>query len=154
MFKKTLVFSGLLLAVSLVVIPALAQTTANTTASQKVTAKAAGVAAKIKCVADAVSVREVAISAAFAKHVEAVAAAYSTRANELAGAYSNTTAVKVQVGVKVAWADFNKSRKAAGNTWKEAQKGAWSTFRSAVSVCKAPTGVSDSSNSISEPSVQ
>ncbi|MEK7128210.1 MAG: hypothetical protein AAB933_01425 [Patescibacteria group bacterium] len=154
MFRKTLVFSSLLLALSLVTAPVSAQTTASTTASQRAAAKVADVAAKIKCVAEAVSAREVAISAAFAKHGEAVAAAYSTRANELAGAYSNTTVAKVRVGVKVAWADFNKTKKAAANIWREAQRGAWSAFRSAVSACKAPTGVSDSSNSSSEPSVQ
>ena len=154
MFRKILVFSGFLLALSLAASPVLAQTTVTMTASQKAEAKAADVAAKIKCVADAVSLREAAISAAFMKHSESVQAAYTTRANELAGAYSNTTAKKVQPGVKVAWAGFNKTMKSAASTWKASRNTAWSDFRAAVKACKAPSGVSDSGNSGSEPSGQ
>lgn len=158
MFRKTATFSSVLLLLSLVVAPVSAQTTAGTTASvsasAKAAAKAADVAAKIACVASAVGVREAAISAAYAKHSEAVSAAYTTRANELWGAYSNTTAAKVQVGVKVSWAGFNKTVKSAANTWKTSRNAAWSAFRSAVKACKAPGGVSDSSNSGSEPSGQ
>ena len=154
MLKKTLVFSILFLALSLVVTPVLAQTTTSTSASAKAAAKSADVAAKIKCVADAVAVREMAISTASVLHSEAVAAAYATRANELYGAYSNTTVAKVQPGVKVAWAGFKKTTKLATNTWKKNKNAAWSAFRSAVSICKAPAGVSDSSNSGSEPSGQ
>ncbi len=132
MVKKFSMFSMAVLALSLLVTsPALALTA---------TEKAADVAAKITCVSAAVEVREAALQAAVAKRSASVAAAYTTRANVLKGAYMNTTSAKVQVGTKTAWADFNKTIR--------------STFKSAVTACKAPSGVSDASNSATEVSNQ
>jgi len=138
MIKKILTISGMFLALSLVATPALAAATS----------------AQIACVGVAVATREAAIDAAVTTHTQAVGAAYSTRAIELAGAYSNTTAKTLQAGVKVAWADFSKSVKSAATAWRTNRNTAWSTFRTAVKACKAPSTVSDSTNSSSEVSGQ
>lgn len=144
-------FSGIILALSLMVSPVLAEennlTTNATGTTNTAAAKAADMAAKIACVKIAVAARETAIGAAVATHTQAVQAAYSTRANELAGAYSNTTVKTVRAGTKVAWADFTKSIKAASKTWKTNRNTAWSAFRAAVKACKAPSSISDSANS-------
>ncbi len=146
MVKKFSMFSVAVLALSLLVTsPALALTA---------TEKAADVAAKITCVSAAVEVREAALQAAVAKRSASVAAAYTTRANVLKGAYMNTTSAKVQVGTKIAWADFNKTIRLSTATWKASHTAIWSTFKSAVTTCKAPSGVSDASNSTTEVSSQ
>ncbi len=147
MFRKIFMFSVLLFVLSLIASPVLAVNTTTGALSTKST----DVAAKIACVAAAVSVRESTISTAYSTYSAAILAAYSTRANELAGAYSNTTADKAKAGVKVAWAGFNKTKKSANSTWKGSRESAWTVFRSAVSACKSPAGVSDSSNVSSEP---
>lgn len=161
MSKNILVFGGMLLALLFVFSPVSAETEGtlgtnpsptlftppvNTSAKNPVV----DVAAKIACVRSAVSVREAAMVSAVATHAEAIKAAHATRVNELDGAYSNTTTKAVQAGVKVAWADFNKSVKAATKAWKTNKNAAWATFRTAVKDCKAPSGVSDSGNSGSE----
>ena len=102
---------------------------------------------KIACVRTAITARESAIEAAVSIHAQAIHDAYATRAIELDGAYSNTNVKAVQAGVKVSWADFNKSVKSASAKWKTNRNTAWSTYRTAVKVCKAPSGVSDSANS-------
>ena len=99
------------------------------------------------------SSREAALGTAVVAHGQAIQAAYSTRATELAGAYSNTTTKAVRDGVKVAWADFAKSVKSANDAWRTSRNTAWSNFKTAVKVCKAPAGVSDSGNSGVETSV-
>ena len=149
MFKKSLRFSsmslGLVLAFSLA-LPALAQTTSAGATTTTAT--------KIACVGTAVATREATIDAAVTAHTDAVNAAYKTRAIELAGAYSNTTAKAVQAGAKVSWADFSKSVKSATTKWKSARDSAWSIFRTSAKACKAPVGVSDSTNSSVEVSGQ
>ncbi len=151
--KKSLMFrssfgglAGSILALSLIAVPALAQTTATITATTTVSTTAT----KIACVGAAVATREAAIDAAVTVHDQAVEAAYTTRATELAGAYSNTTAKTVQAGVKVSWADFTKSTRAAGLAWRTTRNAAWTAFRKAATACKAPAGVSDSANSGAE----
>ena len=111
-------------------------------------------AAKIACVKIAVAAREAALGTAVAAHAQSVQAAYATRANELAGAYSNTTAKTLKIGVKVAWADFNKSIRSATKSWKDNRNAAWSAYRTAVKECKAASDISDASNSGSEVSGQ
>jgi len=173
MNKKIIVFGGMLLALLFVVSSVFAQndvapsltttatapvanTAATNTAARaadvaaKATTKAADVAAKITCVKTAVATREATLATAVAAHSQAVAAAYSTRANELAGAYSNTTAKTLKAGVKVAWADFNKSIRAATKSWKDSRNVAWSAYRTAVKECRAASDISDASNSGSE----
>lgn len=110
----------------------------------------ASVATKIVCVGAAVAVREASLARAVAVHADAVKAAYATRVNELAGAYSNTTVKTLRAGVKVAWADFNKSIKSATNAWKTSKNEAWKTFKTAVKACQTSSDVSDYSNIGSE----
>lgn len=102
---------------------------------------------KIACVKTAVLVREASIIVAYNTYTNAVNAAYATRTNELTGAYSNKTVKEVQAGVKVSWADFNKTTKAANKTWTTNRNTAWSTFKTATKACKSPSGVSDFGNS-------
>lgn len=137
-------------ALLLVTVPVLAQNISNPT----VVSVKTSTADKITCVRTAVTARESAIEVAISVHAQAIHDAYATRAMELDGAYSNTNVKAVQAGVKVSWADFNKSVKSASAKWKTSRNTAWSTYRAAVKVCKAPSGVSDSANSGSEVSGQ
>jgi len=149
MLRKILVFLFVFFSLSLA-IPVLAETITGSTNPTTTSS----VATKIACVEGAVATREAAIGVAVKTHTDAVNAAYLTRSIELAGAYSNTTVKTVQAGVKVAWADFNKSIKSAAITWKTSRNTIWSTFRASVKACKSPAGVSDSVNSSSEVSGQ
>jgi hypothetical protein len=143
--KKVIGFS--LIALSLIiVIPVFAENAPSATSAVAATS----VADKIACVKGAVIAREGAISTAYATYTSAVSAAYSTRTNELTGAYTNSNIKAVQAGVKVSWADFNKSVKSANKAWTTNRNTAWSTFKTAAKACKSPVGVSDSANSISE----
>ncbi len=144
MIKKILGVSAIIISL-VIAVPVLAQDNANI---QPATADTT--ATKIACVGAAIAAREMALATAVAIHTEAIAAAYATRANELAGAYSNNTAKEVQAGVKVSWNDFKKSTKSAANKWKADRDAAWSIFKKAVKACKAPAGVSDAANSLSE----
>ncbi len=144
-------FSVLVFGLSLVFSPVFAETATTTSASAKASAKAADVAARIACVGKAVAVRESTLATAYSAHTASVQAAYATRANELAGAYLNTTVDKVKAGVKVSWADFKKTTKSANSKWKGDKDAAWTVFRNSVLACKAPSGVTDSTNSSSEP---
>ena len=150
MYKKFLVLGITLLVLSFATCTVFAQNdTTSTTAIVTSTAitKVADVAARIVCVGTAVATREAVLATAMATHTQAIQAAYATRANELAGAYSNTTVKTLQTGVKVAWADFNKSVKAATKTWKDSRNAAWSAYRTAAKSCKATSDISDSGNS-------
>ncbi|MEI6280580.1 MAG: hypothetical protein WCP17_01090 [bacterium] len=168
---KVLMLGGAFLALSLIAVTAFAEdvtpisatagapnTSTNAAAKAaalaareaKAAAKAADVSAKIACVKVAIAAREAAVSAAVSTHSQAVQAAYTTRTNELAGAYSNTTVKTVQAGVKVAWADFNKTMKAATKAWNTNSNTIWSTYRAAAKACNAPSGVTDGGNSGSE----
>lgn len=151
MFRKILMFSISFFVLSLIALPVLAETT---TTDIVTSAPVVTTSAKIVCVANAVSVRETAIGVAVAAHSDAIKAAYATRVNELAGAYSNTNVKAVQAGVRVSWADFNKSVKSASNTWKTSRNNIWSAFRVSLKSCKAPAGVSDGAHSGSEVSGQ
>lgn len=131
------------------VVTVLAQDVANTTVVPKVTT-----ADKIACVRAAIATRENAIQSAVSDHQKAVQGAYATRLNELTGAYSNSNVKAVQAGVKVSWADFNKTIKSASVKWKASRTEIWAAYRAAAKACKAPAGVSDSSNSGSEMSGQ
>jgi len=95
----------------------------------------------------------VALDAAVATHLSSVQTAYATRATELAGAYSNTTAKTLQVGVKTAWTDFNKSVKAATTAWRTAATPLGQPSKSGYCM-QSSAGVSDSANSGSEVSGQ
>lgn len=148
--RKILMVSGMLIAFSLTVMPALAEDVS----SLNVVPTKISTADKIACVRTAVAIRESAIQAAFSAHAQAVQNAYATRANELSGAYSNSNVKAVQAGVKVSWADFKKSSKSAAAKWKTSRNSAWSTFRVAAKACKSPVGVSDSANSSFEVSGQ
>ncbi len=130
----------MVLALSLMTVPMLAQASVTST--------------EIACVKTAIATREAAIDAAVGVHASAVQAAYATRATELSGAYSNTTAKTLQVGIKTAWADFNKTVKAAATVWKTSRNSAWSAFRTAAKACKATSSITDSTNSGSEVSGQ
>ena len=135
---------------SFAVIPVLAEDVSNTVVVPVKTTTAD----KIACVRTAIAARESAIASAVATHAQAIHDAYATRANELSGAYSNSNVKAVQAGVKVSWADFKKSTKAATAKWKTNRNAAWSTFRAATKACKSPVGVTDSANSGSELSGQ
>ncbi len=137
--KQSLKFSGMVLAFSLITTPVIAANVDSAT---------------IACVGTAVTTREAALGAAVAVHAQAVAAAYSTRATELSGAYSNTMVKTLKPGIKVSWADFNKSVKSASEKWKTSKNAAWATFRTAVKACKATSEMTDASNSASEVSGQ
>ena len=136
---------SLVVASFIIISPVLAQTTTGATG-----VVSSSVGDKIACVKGAVATREVAITTAYTAYTGSVSAAYATRANELAGAYSNTTVKAVHAGVKVAWADFNKTTKAANKTWNTSRNTIWTTFKTATKACKSPAGVSDSANSSSE----
>lgn len=141
----------MLLVFSLAVMPVFAEDVSNTiVVSPAVVSVKTSTADKIACVKTAVVARESAFEVAVSAHTQAVRDAYATRANELDGAYSNSNVKAVQAGVKVSWADFNKSIKSATAKWKTSRNAAWSAFRTAVKVCKSPSGVSDSANSRSE----
>lgn len=137
-------FSVLFLFLSLIAVPALAQTTNAVSAT----------ATKIACVGAAVATREAALDAAVATHLSSEQNAYTVRATELAGAYSNATAKTLQVGVKTSWADFNKSVKTAATVWRTSRNAAWSAFRTAAKSCKATSAITDSAHSGSEISGQ
>ena len=102
---------------------------------------------KITCVKTAVLAREASIISAYGTYTSAINAAYATRTNELTGAYSNSTAKAVQAGVKVSWADFQRTTKAANKAWVTNRNTAWSIFKVATKACKSPAGVSDSAHS-------
>ena len=164
MIKKTLMISGVMVGVVLPVLTFAAMMNPSVSGQVNATGMMGGqtlttsvstsdspsTATKIACVGAAVAAREAALGTAVKTHTEAVEAAYTTRAIELSGAYSNTTAKTVQAGVKVSWADFNKSVRTAAATWKESRNSAWSAFRTAVKACKAGGDVTDASNSGSE----
>ncbi len=139
---------------SLVMVPAFALAAMKLPAGKATTNTATATSAQIACVGRAVATREAALGAAVATHANALKAAYSTRATELAGAYSNTTAKTLQAGVKVSWADFNKSVKVAATAWKASRDAVWSAFKTAVKACKATGDVTDSTNSSKEVSGQ
>ncbi len=148
--KKFLMLSGLFLALSVAIMPVLAE---DVSVPIVITAKSS-TADKIACVRTAVAARESTIASAVAVQTQAVHDAYATRALELDGAYSNSNVKAVQAGVKVSWADFNKSIKSATAKWRASRNTAWSTFRTATKTCKSPAGVTDSANSGSELSGQ
>jgi hypothetical protein len=131
----------------IIVVPALAEDTANSNAPVFTSTALTTTATKIACVKTAIDASETAIATAFTTYNTAVSAAYATRANELAGAYSNSTVKTVQAGVKVSWTGFNKSVKSATKAWTASRNTAWSAFKTATKACKAPAGVSDSVNS-------
>jgi hypothetical protein len=144
MIKKIIGISLVVLSL-LIIVPVFAESEvggAVTTASST--------ADKIACVKGAVIARENAISLAFQTYTNTANAAYATRTNELTGAYLNSTVKTVQAGVKVSWADFNKSMKSANKKWTTDKNAAWTTFKAATKTCKSPVGVSDSANSTSE----
>ena len=144
--KKTI---GILTAmIALVAVPAFAQTTASTTTASS------NVTASIACVGTAVDARETTIDTAINAHSAAVTAAYTARATALQQAYKGATKAQVNRDVKAAWSTFSKATKAANTAWKTSHNSAWSTFKTASKACKAPSGVSDSTNSTSEVSVQ
>ena len=152
MKKKSFLFLVVLLVLSFMASPVLAQTdgTTTVTATTTATTKSADVAAKISCVKTAVATREAALSVSVGNHMQSVQAAYATRANTLAGAYANTNAKAVQAGVKVAWDGFRKDIKAASSKWKTDRNSAWSAFRVATKACKAASNITDAHNSGSE----
>ncbi len=148
MTKKFIGVSSFVLSMAMFAVPVLANTLPQRVATND------SIATQIACVKTAVSARETAIDAAVVTHASAVQSAYTTRATELAGAYSNTTAKTLQAGVKVSWADFNKSVKSAATAWKTSRNAIWSTFRASAKACKAPITVTDSTNVASEVSGQ
>ncbi len=143
--KKLLGISGIIMSLMLG-LPVLAETNTNVVVSKKSETSAT----KIECVGRAIATRESSLASAFNTHSEKVSAAYATRANELSGAYTNNTVKATQAGVKVAWAGFNKTVKAAKADWKTNKNTIWSDFKKSAALCKAETGVSDSANSSSE----
>lgn len=156
MLKKTLVFFGMFLALSLAVSPVLAETNGTNSVrgeGAKMTTTV-DISAKIACVGAAVATREQSLGVAVNIHAQAVQAAYSARATALAAAYTKTTTAEVKTAVRAAWSLFNSSVKSANSAWRTARNSAWSAFRTSSKACRAPSGVSDSSNSGSEMSGQ
>ena len=100
-------------------------------------------AAAILCVGAAVTPREAALVTGFSTYSQAVSSAYSVRASALGTAYAQSTSVQVRTSVKAAWSAFNMSVKSARGAWGTARSSAWSTYRSAVSACKAPSSIGD-----------
>jgi hypothetical protein len=142
MFKKTIIITGLLLALSV----------AGTAFAVTSTDTAASVATKISCVGKAVSTREATLDAGMATYTKALNDAYSARAAALATAYSQTTTAQVKAGVKAAWSGFNSSVKAARKAWQTTRNSAWALYRKDAVACRAPAGTGDGANSVSETS--
>ena len=114
-------------------------------------------AASISCVSSAVTTREQVIGGAMTTYTGALNTAYSTRATALQQAYSPTADKSVIAkAVKTAWSNFNSALKSGRKTWQTSRNSAWSQFRKAIKVCRAPVAVvsTDLANSISEASGQ
>lgn len=108
---------------------------------------------KIACVAHEVAIREAKIATSFANYQRTITAAYATRSAALASAYTAATPEYVKTHVKNVWSAFKTSSKTASKTWRTERRAAWTAYKTAVKVCKAPSGVSDSGNSGYEPSL-
>lgn len=146
MIKK---FSSILVAFFIVFSFAVIVSAEETTATNTTTTSGELVT-KIACVKTAIATREASLAGAVSTHNASISAAYATRANELAGAYSNTTTKAVQNGVRTSWADFNKTLKAANKTWRTNRDTVWTTYKTALKACKAPSQVSDHTNASGE----
>ena len=152
MLQKTM---SILTAVSLfagMALPAFAQTTSTSTASSTQMAAESNfsTANRIQCVGKAVTAREVSTDAAMTMYTNGVTAAYAARGAALKQAYTLTTTPAVKEAATTAWSTFNASMKATRKNWQAARNASWATYRSAILVCKAPAGVSDSANSVYE----
>lgn len=110
-------------------------------------------AVKIACVSGAVSVRERKLSQSFEKYTTSLTTAYKDRGSDLANSYLTASSSVAKSNVKKAWDKFRNTSKTASKTWRTEKNTAWSEYKNAVKVCKAPSGVSDSGYSGSEPSL-
>ena len=137
MFKHKILVSGLVFGMLAMVLPMFAQGAATS-------------ATTINCIKSAVVVRETALGLAVADYTRSVGIAYSDRAVALQSAYSQTGDQAIKSAIKSSWTNFNTFLKSVKNKWSMAKNSAWSTYRSSIKTCKAPVGISDSSNSYSE----
>ena len=161
MFKKTMSAIAILSALAIAV-PALAENTPSPTAVNhdtsnhgiKPTASTGLTSAQIACVSRAVSARESALDSAIATYTQALSAAYTARAAALANAYGMTNNAAIKAAIKTAWATFTASARSARLAWQSSRNSAWSQYRAALKVCKAPAVATDSSNASSEPAGQ
>lgn len=101
----------------------------------------------IACVAAAVAAREAALGTAASGNAEALTSAYSARASALASAYSQTDNEAIKKSVKSSWANFGAALRLAQRGWKNAQKTAWTQFKTALKACgPAASSIADTSN--------
>lgn len=108
---------------------------------------------KIACVAHEVAIREAKLATSFANYQRTITAAYATRGTALASAYTAATPEFVKIHVKNVWDAFKATSKTAAKTLRTERKAAWTSYKTAIKICKVSGGVSDSGNSGYEASI-
>ena len=101
----------------------------------------------VACIAAAVAAREAALGIAAGANAEALTSAYSARASALASAYSQTGNEAIKKSVKSSWANFGAALRLAQRGWKNAQKTAWTQFKTVIKACgPAAVSIADTAN--------
>lgn len=130
---------------SLVAAPALAEDTANTTAT---TTPPVRKTLDLACMQSAVEKRDNAIIAAFDAYSASVKTALTTRRDALKAAWGLTDRIQRRDAINAAWKAHRKARNDAFRTLRDARRAAWKQFRADAKTCKA-TGTSGTATEFS-----